>query len=971
MMRISLVSRMSVLIIGVLSLALPSRPQTVVTINYPGAVYSSALGINNNNVIVGAYTASGNPGTFQGFLLSGGTYSTIQYPSASVTYPLGINDAGSVVGSYYDQTTNQSYGFLLSSGSYSSISFPGAINTLVYGINNLGQVVGYYYAADGSEHGFELSQGIYSTIDCPCGQTFPQAINNAGAIVGYYVDSNNIEHGLEYNSGVFTTLDYPGAANTVISGINDTGTFAGFWATDSSSAGAFTGSNGQYSPIVIPPPATNVGFLAINDSGQIVGEAYGGTPFTEFGFLLSPGPFGYVPISNGNVVSVFDVSTYLPVTTIPVGTGPFDAAVSPNGSFVYVDNSGSSTVSVINPTNNTVVATIPIGPAGSVPAGIAVTPDSSTVYLASHGTNIVSVINAATNSVVATVPVGSYPFLLAITPNGQYVYVPNFESNNVSVISTASNTVIATVPVGEAPQSVAITPDGKSAYITCTSSNLVYVIDTATNTVTQTIPVSNGPLAATISPNGLTTYVSEYSGATTAVINNASNTITASIPVGSTPYGSAITPDGAFLWQTNWSASSVSVISTATNSVVTTIPVSGYDFNVAIGSAPPTSQTITQPLSPTAPNTFNFGPHNFTVQYPAGTNFSGVNMTVTAAQTTQQTFKQRVAGTQFANATCIVYSGEGGNCEDYQVTCSATSGGTITCPSESTPSITVKTSFDTQQQILTPAFLTTPIGTNEWTNIFEAFYLQRIDPTMKGRTKGFSEFVAVDLGATNGQGAGTLTMLDPLKSTDLRIFPLGSTIPVEFTLSSLANPSTPITDASASIAVIQTSDANGNATANVVVDCPDAFRYFGGKYVYSLNTRKFAPGTYNITIYGNAFAATQVQFTLPAATKGVRLVTTVQSVSLDATSNGYQVTVMIQNAGQNVANGVEIVSASLDGKAPVTPLPISLGDIAAGSSVVQTLVYPAFSGKHDNCGLTILESYSGGNSAAGLQITLP
>ena len=59
-------------------------------------------------------------------------------------------------------------------------------------------------------------------------------------------------------------------------------------------------------------------------------------------------------------------------------------------------------------------------------------------------------------------------------------------------------------------------------------------------------------------------------------------------------------------------------------------------------------------------------------------------MTVTAAQTTQQTFKQRVAGTQFANATCIVYSGEGGNCEDYQVTCSATSGGTISCPSVGT-----------------------------------------------------------------------------------------------------------------------------------------------------------------------------------------------------------------------------------------------------------------------------------------------
>ena len=104
-----------------------------------------------------------------------------------------------------------------------------------------------------------------------------------------------------------------------------------------------------------------------------------------------------------------------------------------------------------------------------------------------------------------------------------------------------------------------------------------------------------------------------------------------------------------------------------------------------------------------------------------------------------------MAGTTFANATCMVYSGAGGNCVDYQVTCSTTSGSQITCPDESSPTIAVKTSYDTLQQIIDPGFLTTPIGTNDWTNIFTAFYLQRIDPTTKGRTSGFSEFVAVEI----------------------------------------------------------------------------------------------------------------------------------------------------------------------------------------------------------------------------------
>src|SRR6202022_1302738 len=96
------------------------------------------------------------------------------------------------------------------------------------------------------------------------------------------------------------------------------------------------------------------------------------------------------------------------------------------------------------------------------------------------------------------------------------------------------------------------------------------------------------------------------------------------------------------------------------------------------------------------------------------------------------------------------------NCVDYQVTCSTLSGSAVSCPSVSTPTISVKTSFDTLQQIINPGFLTAPIGTNQWENIFTAFFLQRVDPTVKGHTSGFSEFFAVDLGATNAQGEGTL-----------------------------------------------------------------------------------------------------------------------------------------------------------------------------------------------------------------------
>ncbi|MGA2813299.1 MAG: Ig-like domain-containing protein [Candidatus Acidiferrum sp.] len=689
--------------------------------------------------------------------------------------------------------------------------------------------------------------------------------------------------------------------------------------------------------------------------------------------LVSPappaGPFAYVPVSTANVLSIFDLSTNLPVTNVDIGHAPFAAEVSPSGSAVYVSNSNDDTVAVLDPLNNTIVATIPVGP---IPGGLAITPDGSRVYVSTHGSNAVSVIDAATNTAIASIPVGAYPFLLAASPDGKTIYVTNFNGASVSVISTATNTVTGTIKVGQAPQGIAISADGKTLYVACTNSNLVDVISTASNTITTTIPVPHGPLGISLSPDGTRAFVSEYSGASTAVINLASNTVVGSVVVATNPYGSAFTPDGAFVWQTNSTAKVVSIISTTTDAVVATVPVTGSAFNVGIGASAPMSETITQPLSPTSPNQFNFGPHNITVTYPPGTNFSGVNMTVVAAQANQQTFKQRVGSTAFAGATCVVYSGAGGNCVDYQITCASSGGGTISCPSVTTPTIEVKSSFDTQQSIVNPGFLTTPIGTNDWTNIFESFYLQRIDPTMKGRTRSFSEFVAVDLGASNAQGAGTLRLLDPLTATDERMFPAGTTIPVEFTLTSVGNPASPVTDATAGISVVEISNGTGNPTANIVLDAPASFTYAGGHYSYSLGTTGYAPGTYVLTIYGNAFPAQQVEFVVPAATSGAQLTTTVESLTVNKTTGQYLATIKIANSGGAAANGVTVTASALNSAATVTAMPLSLGDVAAGASTTATLAYPVSAGPDGSRGgITISESYAGGTSGVGLRVILP
>jgi YVTN family beta-propeller protein len=89
--------------------------------------------------------------------------------------------------------------------------------------------------------------------------------------------------------------------------------------------------------------------------------------------------------------------------------------------------------------------------------GVAVNPSGTKVYVPNSWSNNVSVIDTAINTVTATVPVGSHPNGVAFTSDGKKVYVTNAISDGtVDVIDTATNTVTAAVPVGRMPIDVAV-----------------------------------------------------------------------------------------------------------------------------------------------------------------------------------------------------------------------------------------------------------------------------------------------------------------------------------------------------------------------------------------------------------------------------------------------------------------------------------------------------------------------------------
>jgi YVTN family beta-propeller protein len=280
-----------------------------------------------------------------------------------------------------------------------------------------------------------------------------------------------------------------------------------------------------------------------------------------------------------SAVSASDVQNA--TSAVNVERYPYGVVVDPEGTYIYVTNAGSNTVSVIDTATNAVKGTVNVG---SAPSGVAVNPMGTKVYVANYNSSSVSVIDTATDTVTATIPVESNPLGVAVSSDGTKVYVTNRGSSSVSVIDTATDTVTATVPVGSNPWGVAVDPVGTNVYVANYDSRSVSVIDTTTNTVSEVL-VGSGPLIVSVNLAGTKVYVTNWGNNTVSVIDTATKTVTATVPVGSNPYGVVVSHDGSKVYVTNFYSNTISVIDPATNIVTSTVPAVSSPLGIAINPA--------------------------------------------------------------------------------------------------------------------------------------------------------------------------------------------------------------------------------------------------------------------------------------------------------------------------------------------------------------------------------------------------
>ncbi len=275
----------------------------------------------------------------------------------------------------------------------------------------------------------------------------------------------------------------------------------------------------------------------------------------------------YVVNSASNSVSVIDGATNAITTTVNVGTTPVALAVNPLTNMVYVANNGSNDVTVINGATN-VPSTI-TNPNGIAPVAVALNPLSNLIYVANSGSNNLTVINGANNTVVATVGAGSNPNAVVVNPATNLVYVANRSSDNVTVVNGANNRVVATVGSGTNPVSLAVDTATDMVYAANNGSNNLTVINGASNTVAATVGVGTNPAAVTVNAATNFIYVANNGSSSVSVVNGATNVVSNTVTVGNGPAAVAADPTTDQIYVVNTASNNVTVIDGVSNATTT------------------------------------------------------------------------------------------------------------------------------------------------------------------------------------------------------------------------------------------------------------------------------------------------------------------------------------------------------------------------------------------------------------------
>jgi len=303
-----------------------------------------------------------------------------------------------------------------------------------------------------------------------------------------------------------------------------------------------------------------------------------------------PGPQDrvYTADQNSNTVSVIDPSTNTllgqirlgnqrPEVLSPLYKGEVNVhglGFSPDHKTLIAVSNGSNSVTFIDTATNKVKGVTYIGRS---PHEGFFTADGREVWVVVRGEDYISVIDPATYKEKRRIRTTAGPGMVMFHPNGKLAFVVSSFNPTVDVIDVKSHKVVKRIPV-TSPFSpfLQFTPDFKEVWMTHKDVGKVTRIDTATLAVKGVIDTGfiTNHLAFVKTPGGVRAYVTIGGENTVKVFGTGdAPALVASIPTGALPHGVWSSDDGSRVYVGLENGDGVDVIDTASNKVVARAPV--------------------------------------------------------------------------------------------------------------------------------------------------------------------------------------------------------------------------------------------------------------------------------------------------------------------------------------------------------------------------------------------------------------
>ena len=247
--------------------------------------------------------------------------------------------------------------------------------------------------------------------------------------------------------------------------------------------------------------------------------------------------------------------------------GMLARAVRGQRSLIYVPNSKSNTVDVIDPQTYRIVDHYKVG---HLPQHITPSWDLKTLYVLNDMSNSVQVIDPRTGKLGRTLPVAD-PYNMYFTPDGKFAIVVAERLRRLDFRDPHTMALKHSLPVRcKGIDHADFTADGRFAVFSCEFSGQLVKVDIARQKVVGYLHVNEGgsPQDVKTAPDAKVMYVADQYAGGVQVIDPVSFKEIGFIKTGPGTHGLYVSRDSRFLYVTNRHDASISLIDFATRKQV-------------------------------------------------------------------------------------------------------------------------------------------------------------------------------------------------------------------------------------------------------------------------------------------------------------------------------------------------------------------------------------------------------------------